>query len=78
MSQELKAGVIGTGRLGNIHARIYTELPHVKLMGVCDTDTNKAANAAQQYNTKAFTDYKSLLPHIDIVSIATPTNTHSK
>lgn len=76
MTTELKAGVIGTGRLGKIHARVYTEIPHIKLVGVCDTDANKAASVAQQHQTQAFTDYKSLIPHLDILSIATPTNTH--
>lgn len=76
MAIELKVGVVGTGRLGTIHARIYTEIPHIKLVGVCDSDINKAAAAATQFNTRAFTDYKNLIPQVDMVSIATPTNTH--
>jgi predicted dehydrogenase len=76
MAIELKAGVIGTGRLGTIHTRVYTEIPHIKLAGVCDTDINKAVAVAHQFNTRAFGDYKSLIPLVDIVSIATPTNTH--
>jgi predicted dehydrogenase len=73
---ELKTGVIGVGRLGNLHARVYTEIPHIRLSGVCDIDTNRAGTIAHQYNTKAYVDYKSLIPHVDMVSIATPTNTH--
>ena len=76
MTVELKAAVIGTGRLGTLHARVYSEIPHIKLIGVCDTDIHKAAGIAHQYNTKAYDEYKTLIPQADIVSIATPTNTH--
>lgn len=76
MNTELKAGVIGTGRLGTIHARVYKEIPHVKLVGVCDIDNNKATTVAKTYGIQAYNDYKSLIPHLDIVSIATPTNSH--
>ncbi len=76
MSQELKAGVIGTGRLGSVHARVYREIPHVRLVGLCDTDITKAATLANDYNVKAFSDYKALIPEVDVVSVATPTNTH--
>ena len=76
MPNELKVGVIGAGRLGSIHARVYAELPHIKLVGVCDIDVNKAAAVSADQNTKAFEDYKALLPLVDMVSIATPTHTH--
>lgn len=76
MGVELKTGVIGVGRLGNLHTRVYTEIPHIKLIGVCDTDTNKAANIAHQYHTEAFADFRSLVAKCDMVSVATPTNTH--
>ncbi len=76
MPFELKAGVIGAGRLGSVHARVYAEIPHISLAGVCDIDANKAASVSVNHSTKAFIDYKSLLPLVDMVSIATPTNTH--
>ncbi len=76
MAQVLKVGIIGTGKLGSLHTRIYSEIPHVNIAGVCDTDINKAAAVAHQFKTRAFGDYKSLLPLVDMVSIATPTNTH--
>ncbi|MFA5038219.1 MAG: Gfo/Idh/MocA family oxidoreductase [Candidatus Omnitrophota bacterium] len=76
MTKELKAAVIGAGRLGSIHARVYTEIPHIKLIGVCDIDSQKASLLAQNQGTQASSDYKTLIPDADIVSIATPTNTH--
>ncbi len=76
MTTELKIGVIGTGRLGTLHARVYSEIPHVRLIGVSDVDINKAATIAQQYNTQVFNDPRALLSEVDCLSIATPTNTH--
>jgi predicted dehydrogenase len=76
MPQELKIGVIGAGRLGSVHTRVYAEIPHIHLVGVCDIDASKSANLAGAHNTKSFTDYKSLISQVDAVSIATPTNTH--
>jgi len=76
MSKDIRAGVIGAGRLGNIHARVYSEIPHIELVGVCDIDAHRAGTAGSQYKTKAFGDYRTLLPLVDIVSIATPTSTH--
>lgn len=76
MPHELKAAVIGCGRLGSIHTRVYTEISHIKLIGVCDTDSQKASSLAQVHAARVFTDYKELIPQADLVSIATPTNTH--
>ncbi len=76
MSHEIKVAVIGAGRLGSIHARIYTEISHINLVGVCDTVPEKAQTLAKAHNTRAFSDYKALIPLVDAISIATPTNTH--
>ncbi|QAT16378.1 UDP-N-acetylglucosamine 3-dehydrogenase [Candidatus Velamenicoccus archaeovorus] len=76
MPHELKVAVIGCGRLGSIHTRVYTEIPYIRLVGVCDIDAVRAEQLAQTHHTQAFTDYKTLIPQADIVSIATPTSTH--
>lgn len=76
MPHEIKVGVIGTGRLGSLHTRIYTEISHINLVGVFDTVLEKSTALAKAHETKAFPDIKSLLAAVDAVSIATPTNTH--
>jgi len=77
MLQEIRVGVIGAGKLGSIHARIYSELPHVKLIGVCDVLAERAHALAGTYGARAFQDHKDLIPLVDAVSIASPTNTHA-
>lgn len=76
MAYELKSAVIGAGRLGNVHARVYTEIPYIKLIGIADINVERATASAQAYDTRAFSDYKTLIPLADLVSIATPTSTH--
>ena len=40
MSEPVKIGVVGVGYLGSIHARIYTQLSDVTLVGVNDVDSD--------------------------------------
>ena len=74
--EKLKIAVIGTGRLGNIHCRIYKELENVELAAVCDIDKGRADSVAKNLVASACYDYRGLLGKIDAVSIAAPTNLH--
>lgn len=74
----IKVGVIGTGYLGQHHARIYSEIEGVELVALIDTDVEKAKKLADKYNCKAYSDYKDILDKLDAVSIVTPTTTHHK
>lgn len=76
MPNKIKIGVIGMGRLGSVHARVYSEMPEIELSGVCDTLLPKAQESALKFKSQPFSDYKSLVSGVDAVSIATPTNTH--
>lgn len=71
----LSVGVIGTGSMGRHHARVYHELPRVKLVGVTDENAERAASIADTYETTPVkTD--ELLEIADAVSIAVPTKFH--
>lgn len=72
----LKVAVIGVGHLGKEHARVYTELPGVTLIGVVDIQTEQAEKIAQRYHTKCFSNYKEILDQAEAVSIAVPTKAH--
>ncbi len=75
----LKVGVIGAGAMGKNHIRIYSEMRDVDLVGIADIDRELIDGLAQQYNTKAFTDYNELLAEgLDAVSIVVPTKMHRK
>ncbi len=72
----LKVGVIGTGHLGRFHTRVYSELPGCELVGVFDTDGERAAAVANEYGTTAFDDLPTLIDMVDAASIAVPTTSH--
>ena len=44
----IKCGVIGVGHMGKHHARILSELPECKLIGVCDINRDKGQNIANK------------------------------
>lgn len=72
----LAVAVIGTGHLGQHHARIYAALPHVRLVAVVDTDPARARLVADRYGARALTEYTTLLSQVDAVSVAVPTSLH--
>ncbi|HEX73270.1 MAG TPA: gfo/Idh/MocA family oxidoreductase, partial [Candidatus Hydrogenedentes bacterium] len=73
----IRAGVIGVGHLGYHHARHYAAMPDADLIGVVDTDAEKAAKAARDFNTRAYPDAAALIAGgVEAVSVATPTTTH--
>ena len=75
--KKIRGGVIGVGAMGRHHARIYSGMQGVELVGVADTDTRRANEVAAEYDTEAFTDYEILLKNdLDAVSIAVPTSLH--
>lgn len=75
--RKIRIGVIGLGRLGSIHAKIYSTLDNTELCGVCDIDENTAKNTAEALKADWSVDYKKLLDYkLDAVSIVTPTILH--
>lgn len=71
----LKVGVIGLGEMGQHHARIYSQLD-CELVGVADTNVERAKEIGIKNRTKYYTDYHDLLSKVEAVSIAVPTTLH--
>jgi predicted dehydrogenase len=75
---KLRTAVIGAGKMGAIHARVYDQLPQSELVAVVDIDAAKAQSLADKYHCLASTDCADILDKVDAVTIATPTVTHLK
>jgi len=73
----LPVAVIGCGRMGRLHARVYSEMPGVKLVGVHDANPDAASAACDDYGCPAFDNLEELLPHVKAVTIAVPTEFHA-
>jgi predicted dehydrogenase len=76
MKSTLRAAVIGVGSLGRYHALKYAALPGVELHGVADLDRGRAQSVADELGCRGVTDLAELLPHVDLVSVAVPTEAH--
>jgi predicted dehydrogenase len=74
--EEIRVGVVGVGHHGKQHVRICRELPGVVLAAVVDISPETVREVAKEWNAPHFTDYREVIPHVDAVSIATPTITH--
>lgn len=72
----LKVGVVGVGHLGRHHARIYSQMEGVQLVGVCDTNQERGHEIANEYKTEFFKDYRLLLDKVEAISLAVPTIDH--
>ena len=77
-SETVEIGVVGVGYLGRHHARIYSELEGVKLVGVVDIDPARSEAVAAQTGSHAYTEFRELLGKVQAVSIAVPTSSHYK
>jgi predicted dehydrogenase len=73
----LRVGVIGVGVMGSNHARVLSELPGVKLVGVADPDRKRCEQVARTLSCAACNDADALMQHgLDAVTIAAPTHLH--
>lgn len=70
--------IFGAGRIGRIHAANLAALPGVKLKYVCDPVAAAALEVAQLHGAEVSTiDAVFADPAIDVVAIASSTDTHS-
>ena len=74
----VRIGVIGVGHLGRYHTQKYSTLPSVRLAGVYDTDSQRAAEIANECQSKTFSELDAILNEVDAVSLAVPTDRHYK
>ena len=72
----LRTAVVGVGYLGNFHAQKYAALPDVELVGVVDSDPDRAAQIAAALGTTPHVDHRELIGRVDAVSVVVPTQFH--
>ena len=74
--KKIKVAVIGVGYLGKFHAEKYKINKKVDLVGVVDSNKERRTEISKKLNVLQFSNYKEVLPKVDAVSIAVPTNLH--
>src|SRR6516164_10443113 len=73
---ELRAAVVGVGRLGALHARKYANLAGVRLCFVTDADPRRAGETAAETGAIALPDHRALAGKVELASVAVPSLAH--
>ncbi len=73
---KLRTAVVGAGKMGAIHSKVYSQLNESELVAIVDVQKDKADTLAGQYGCQAFTDIEALIDKVDAVTISAPTANH--
>jgi predicted dehydrogenase len=76
---KVKVAVLGTGSLGQHHARIYAELHaagQVELTGIYDAHAETARKVGEKHKLRVFTSIAEAAAASDALNVVTPTTTH--
>lgn len=76
MPQPIPVAVVGAGRMGRHHARIYHELPGARLVAIVDRRLDRARELAEKHGAAALADIDALSSDVAAVSVAAPTSVH--
>lgn len=74
-------GIIGVGFFGEKHIQVLSQLPNVKILGICRRSLQPLKELAKKYNIpNIYTDYRKLIANkeIKVVSITTHIDNHLK
>ncbi|MEM8868417.1 MAG: Gfo/Idh/MocA family oxidoreductase [Verrucomicrobiota bacterium] len=74
--KNIRCGVVGTGYLGQHHARIYAALEGCELAGIVEADDARAAEICEKYSCERFTSLEALAEACDAASVVVPTDKH--
>lgn len=74
----MRVGVIGTGSMGKNHARIYSGMNGVDLVGIVDLDERAGKSLASRHGCEYYKDHRQFLlkERPDAVSVCVPTSLH--
>jgi predicted dehydrogenase len=74
MNDMLGLGIVGYGHFGVITAEEYARLPHIEIVGVAESDSQRRRLAADRFAVPTYETLDDLLanPEVDIVVLNTP------
>jgi len=73
---KIKTAVVGVGALGRHHLRWLSQIESSQLVGLYDTDPEKAQKYASEYKITAFDSLAKLAKAVEAVSVVVPTSAH--
>jgi len=75
-ARKVRIGLVGAGRMGQLHARWLRQTPGADFVGIVDADGSRSQALAKKTHTKAFNQASDLLGQVDAVVLAVPTHAH--
>jgi len=77
-TDKIRCGVVGTGSLGQHHARIYANMPDVAFAGIYESNPDRAREISEKNHCRAFATLDELAAACDAISIVVPTDKHAQ
>ena len=72
----VRVGVVGTGYLGRLHARVLTEIPEARVAGFVETNDAVAEEVVSSLKLRRYGSLAELAKDVDCAVVATPTTSH--
>jgi scyllo-inositol 2-dehydrogenase (NAD+) len=76
MAEPLPVGVLGLGRMGQVHARHLAGLSEARLVAVASRRPAVAQETATRYGVRAYTSYDDLLADRELRAVVIASHTH--
>jgi predicted dehydrogenase len=78
-NQPIRVAVVGVGEFGRNHVRVWRETEGAELVGVLDTNAERAQKVAAEFGTRVLRDFDALSSDgVEAVSLAVPTAEHAR
>jgi len=76
--KEIKAGIVGLGKMGLLHSAILNSLNNVRVVAVTDTEKLVRNLFQTVMDIKTYNDFKKMIEdnNLDVIYITTPVNSH--
>jgi len=75
----IRVAVVGTGEFGRNHVRVWRELGDAEIVGIFDTNAERARQVATEFGTQPISSLDALTrDRFDAVSVAVPTKEHAR
>ncbi len=76
--KKIRVSIIGCGYLGSIHARLWMNEPRAEVVGVYDSQPERAAALANELGVRAFASLAGACQDSDALTIAVSTSSHAE
>ena len=75
----IRVAVVGVGEFGKNHVRVWRDLDGIELIGIVDTNAERARKIAGEHGTQVIADLEALTSdRVDAVTLAVPTKEHAR